>query len=101
TGAEGVKTAAEEALYGGEAGIAYDPCYHQPCDDIKNLSAEALDANSDALAAAVITFAFDTSTVNGVTAPGKSHNAGKSAQAHQRGQSNADVLMSARGRSRQ
>lgn len=99
TGAEGVKTPAEAQLYGGEAGISYDPCYHQPCDNIKNISYKALDANSDALAAAVITFAFDTSTVNGVTAPGKSHNAGKSAQAHQRGQ-NPDALLTAKGQAR-
>ena len=33
TGAEGVKTAAQAAVYGGTAGVAYDPCYHQACDD--------------------------------------------------------------------
>jgi Zn-dependent M28 family amino/carboxypeptidase len=34
SGAEGVKTAAEERVYGGDAGSWYDPCYHQACDDI-------------------------------------------------------------------
>ncbi|MGH2821148.1 MAG: M20/M25/M40 family metallo-hydrolase, partial [Actinomycetota bacterium] len=29
TGAEGIKTAEQEAVYGGTAGVAYDPCYHQ------------------------------------------------------------------------
>ena len=48
----------------------------------------ALDVNSDALAAAVITFAFDTSTVNGVRSPGKSHGAGKSADALQKESAN-------------
>ena len=38
TGAEGIKTAEEAAIYGGTAGVAYDPCYHQACDDIDNLS---------------------------------------------------------------
>jgi hypothetical protein len=33
-GAEGVKTAAEEAVYGGAAGSWYDPCYHQLCDNL-------------------------------------------------------------------
>jgi Zn-dependent M28 family amino/carboxypeptidase len=33
-GAEGVKTAAQERLLGGDAGSWYDPCYHQACDDI-------------------------------------------------------------------
>jgi Zn-dependent M28 family amino/carboxypeptidase len=32
SGAEGVKTAEEEATYGGAAGSWYDPCYHQFCD---------------------------------------------------------------------
>lgn len=80
TGAEGIKTAEEAVLYGGTAGIAYDPCYHSPCDDIDNLSPHALDVNSDAIAASVITFAFDTSTVNGVSSPGKSHGAAKNAE---------------------
>jgi aminopeptidase Y len=73
TGAEDVKTAEQAAKYGGTAGIAFDPCYHQPCDTRSNLNLTALDVNADAIATAVITFAFDTSTVNGVRAPGKSH----------------------------
>ncbi|MGW6446423.1 M28 family peptidase [Lentzea sp. NPDC055074] len=73
TGAEDVKTAEQAARYGGTAGVAFDPCYHQPCDDRSNLNLTALDVNADAIATAVITFAFDTSTVNGVRAPGKSH----------------------------
>jgi Zn-dependent M28 family amino/carboxypeptidase len=101
TGAEVPKTAAEAALYGGVIGAAYDPCYHQYCDNltgdgqpadlyaalnaeydlIGNVNTFALDVNSDAVAAAIITFAFDSSTVNGVRAPGKSHGAGNSAEA--------------------
>lgn len=73
TGAEGIKTAQQAALYGGTAGVAYDPCYHQPCDNRSNLNLTALDVNADAIATAVITFAFDTSAVNGVRVPGKSH----------------------------
>ena len=38
TGAEGIKTAAQAAVYGGTAGAAYDPCYHAECDTIKNLN---------------------------------------------------------------
>lgn len=33
TGAEGVKTEEQAALFGGVAGAAFDPCYHQACDD--------------------------------------------------------------------
>jgi hypothetical protein len=32
SGAEGVKTAEQAAVYGGAAGSWYDPCYHQACD---------------------------------------------------------------------
>ena len=34
SGAEGVKTAQEQAIYGGVAGMWYDPCYHQDCDTL-------------------------------------------------------------------
>ncbi len=69
TGAEGVKTADEAALYGGVAGESYDPCYHSACDTIDNLSMEALDVNTDAIAYATLQFAMSTEAVNGV--PGK------------------------------
>ncbi|SET97400.1 M28 family metallopeptidase [Geodermatophilus poikilotrophus] len=66
TGAEGVKQGYQAEAYGGEAGIAYDPNYHQVGDDIANLDPEALDQNSDAIAYAVLTLAYDTERVNGV-----------------------------------
>jgi Zn-dependent M28 family amino/carboxypeptidase len=65
TGAEGIKTAEEAAIYGGTAGVAYDPCYHQACDDITNLSKTALDQMSDATAHATLAFAQTTSAVGG------------------------------------
>ncbi len=34
SGAEGVKTAGQERILGGDAGSWYDPCYHQACDDL-------------------------------------------------------------------
>jgi Zn-dependent M28 family amino/carboxypeptidase len=57
TGAEGIKTAEQAAIYGGTPGVAYDPCYHQACDTIANLSNTALDQMSDATAHAVMYFA--------------------------------------------
>jgi len=57
SGAEGLKTDAQAAAYGGVAGQPYDACYHQACDDIDNVSAVALDQNSDAVAYAVLTIA--------------------------------------------
>jgi aminopeptidase Y len=46
TGAEGVKTEDEEAMFGGKAGDWYDPCYHQLCDDTSNVDLEAWEVNT-------------------------------------------------------
>jgi aminopeptidase Y len=65
TGAEGVKNAAQAAAFGGTAGIAFDPCYHQACDTIANVNQRALEEMADAASHVLLTFAFDTSAVNG------------------------------------
>lgn len=70
TGAEGIKTAEQAALWGGTAGVAYDPCYHQACDDLGNVDRVALDRNTDAIAWSVGRYAYSTEDVNGV-APAK------------------------------
>jgi Zn-dependent M28 family amino/carboxypeptidase len=57
TGAEGLKTPEQAAIFGGTAGEQYDPCYHLGCDDFFNNSNTALDVNSDAAAHALITLA--------------------------------------------
>ena len=57
TGAEGVKTPEQAAIFGGTAGEPFDPCYHLGCDDFFNNSNRALDINSDAAAHALITLA--------------------------------------------
>jgi len=56
TGAEGIKTAAQAATYGGTAGAPYDPCYHLACDTYANNNNTALDQMSDAVAHAVLLF---------------------------------------------
>jgi Zn-dependent M28 family amino/carboxypeptidase len=65
TGAEGIKTAEQAAIYGGTAGIAYDPCYHQACDTIANVSTTAIDQMSDAIAHSTLVFALTKSSVSG------------------------------------
>ena len=65
TGAEGIKTEEQAAIYGGTAGEQYDPCYHLACDTFDNISLEVLDQNSDAVAHSVLTFGMTTSSVNG------------------------------------
>ncbi|NIJ14604.1 Zn-dependent M28 family amino/carboxypeptidase [Saccharomonospora amisosensis] len=68
TGAEGVKTQEQAQLWGGEAGVAYDPCYHQTCDNLGNIDRVALDRNADAMAWVTATYALSTEDVNGVAA---------------------------------
>jgi Zn-dependent M28 family amino/carboxypeptidase len=70
TGAEGIKTAAQAQTYGGTAGVAYDPCYHQACDDFDNISLRVLDENSDAIAAITLQYAMNTEAINGVKGKG-------------------------------
>jgi Zn-dependent M28 family amino/carboxypeptidase len=89
TGAEGLKTAAEAEVYGGVAGAAYDPCYHQACDALSydftgdllnrgplyalfgeryrmvgNINMQAFEEMGDAVAHAILTYAMDSRSVN-------------------------------------
>ncbi|MFZ6177166.1 M28 family peptidase [Nannocystis pusilla] len=59
TGAEARKSAHEAQLFGGEAEVAYDPCYHAPCDDRDNYSRDALIENTRATAHVLATFAMN------------------------------------------
>ena len=54
TGAEGIKTAEEAEVFGGDAGQQYDPCYHLGCDRMLNLSNTALEQMADGAAHATI-----------------------------------------------
>ena len=65
TGAEGIKTIDEVGVWGGTAGDQYDPCYHLACDTFDNISLEALEINSDAVAFAILQYAMNTSSING------------------------------------
>jgi Zn-dependent M28 family amino/carboxypeptidase len=57
SGAEGIKTDEEAAIFGGTAGEPYDPCYHLACDTVNNLSTAALNELGDAVAHSVQTLA--------------------------------------------
>jgi len=91
TGAEGIKTAAQAAIYGGAAGEQYDPCYHAFCDSLSTMTGippaiamlnpanrellranglRGLDEMADAAAHATITLAQNTEAVNGVRGKG-------------------------------
>lgn len=70
TGGPGIKTPEEQQLWGGTAGVAYDPCYHAACDTYANRSDFALEVNADAVAWATLQFAMSTSAVNGLRGKG-------------------------------
>jgi Zn-dependent M28 family amino/carboxypeptidase len=65
TGAEDIKTEEQQEKWGGTAGDAFDPCYHQSCDTFENVNLVALDEMTDAMAHAILTFAMTTSAVQG------------------------------------
>ncbi|PGH14894.1 hypothetical protein AJ79_02757 [Helicocarpus griseus UAMH5409] len=60
TGAEGIKTEEQAKLFGGTAGIAYDPNYHAVGDNMTNLNEEAWLQNTRGAAFAVATYALST-----------------------------------------
>ena len=64
-GAEVPKTAAQVALYGGTAGVPFDPCYHQLCDTLANQNEQGLQEHKDAAVHAIATFAQTTSAIQG------------------------------------
>jgi Zn-dependent M28 family amino/carboxypeptidase len=70
TGAEDIKSPEQAAKWGGTAGVAFDPCYHQACDNLGNVNRTILDKNADAIAFVVGRYALDTSDINGVGARG-------------------------------
>ncbi|MFD0684392.1 M28 family peptidase [Actinomadura fibrosa] len=57
TGAEDRKTTAQAQLWGGQANVAFDRCYHASCDTSSNINDTALDRNDQAIANAVWTLA--------------------------------------------
>jgi Zn-dependent M28 family amino/carboxypeptidase len=66
TGAEVQKTAEQAGIWGGTVGAQFDPCYHAACDTYANAAEHAIDVNTDAIAFAILTFAYSTESVNGV-----------------------------------
>lgn len=60
TGAEVIKTEEEALIFGGQAGVAFDECYHSACDTIDNVDLRALEVNADAIAFVTSVFAHST-----------------------------------------
>jgi len=57
SGAEGVKTATQQARFGGVTDEPYDRCYHKACDTYSNVSTPGLRQLSDAAAHATAVYA--------------------------------------------
>ncbi|WP_436498864.1 M28 family peptidase [Actinokineospora sp. HUAS TT18] len=66
TGLTGAKSAAQAAKWGGTAGVWFDACYHEACDNLGNIDRVALDRNADAMAWVTASYAISTEGVNGV-----------------------------------
>jgi N-acetylated-alpha-linked acidic dipeptidase len=75
-----VKTPAQQARFGGQAGQMFDPCYHQRCDRLDTISRAALDTHVPAVAWVLgrlatdvsdVRAATDASGVRAATAPGR------------------------------
>ncbi len=59
TGTSTIKTAAQAAVYGGEAGAPMDPCYHRACDTTANIHWGVLELLTDAAAHVALAYAQD------------------------------------------
>ncbi len=60
----------EVALWGGTAGIQYDPCYHLACDTFTNINDFAYATNTNSVAYSTLQYAMNTEAVNGVRGKG-------------------------------
>lgn len=63
TGADGRKSAAEQARFGGRAGQPYDACYHRACDRLANVDLGVLTRVARAAAHAIAVLGRDVSAV--------------------------------------
>jgi hypothetical protein len=75
SGADGIKTPQQAAIYGGTAGLPYDSCYHEACDTIGNLNRMSIEELADGAAHATLTFAQTTSAVKGTDKASKTNTA--------------------------
>jgi Zn-dependent M28 family amino/carboxypeptidase len=73
TGASQTKTAVQARLWGGQAGVAFDPNYQGPGDTVANVNREALAVMGSAAAFAVGTYAESIGGINGVVPHDKRH----------------------------
>jgi Zn-dependent M28 family amino/carboxypeptidase len=73
TGASQTKTTVQTRLWGGEAGIPFDPNYRSPRDTVDNINRDALAIMGSGVAFAVGSYAESIEGVNGVPSHDKRH----------------------------
>jgi Zn-dependent M28 family amino/carboxypeptidase len=72
-GASQTKTTVQARLWGGQAGVPFDPNYQSPRDTVDNVNREALAVMASGVAFAVGTYAESIAGVNGVPPHDKRH----------------------------
>ncbi|AXN42634.1 Aminopeptidase S [Mycobacterium marinum] len=75
TGASQTKTTVQARLWGGQAGVAFDPQYLSVGDTVDNINRQALEVMGSGVAFAVGAYAESIRGVNGVTPHDKRHRA--------------------------
>ncbi len=73
TGASQTKTTVQARLWGGQAGVPFDPNYQSPRDTVDNINREALAVMGSGVAFAVGSYAESIGGVNGVPPHDKRH----------------------------
>lgn len=63
TGSGELKTDREARIYGGEAGKAYDACYHKACDTLDNIDPNRLELHTDATAFVMSWLSYSISSI--------------------------------------
>ncbi|ORX51991.1 Zn-dependent exopeptidase [Hesseltinella vesiculosa] len=63
SGFEFIKTELEQQEYGGQAGKAHDPCYHQACDTVHDIDAKVLLLHARGYAHAIDVYSHSTATL--------------------------------------
>jgi Zn-dependent M28 family amino/carboxypeptidase len=84
SGAEVAKSAEQAAKWGGAAGVAFDPNYHAPGDDIDNLDLDGWEELADGGAHALATLAEDRNLRETLAAGAMAKGSKKSAKAKSR-----------------
>ncbi|WP_433273793.1 M28 family peptidase [Actinosynnema sp. CS-041913] len=76
-----IKTPAQQAKWGGVAGLPFDPCHDAACDNLGNIDRTILHTNADSIAFVAGTYAMSTEDVNGVPSRAARAKARSAAQA--------------------